>query len=160
MRGNKSKGLVVVGMLVGLLAGALPSRAMDLKLALGQIESGAINPTRCAADCKVGSRREVSRYQILPSVWRKYSSSRDYQDPAVAWEVTQRILIERYTLFRAATGREWNALDLYIMWNAPGVYEKANWDAHKVSRIVLERAERFANLYHSEDKIMVRASLD
>lgn len=159
MRVNQSERWVVLGLLAVLLA-ALPCRAMELKQALGQIESGASKPTRCAADWKVGSRREVSRYQILPSVWRKYSDSRDYQDPSVAWEVTQRILMDRYNQFRAATGREWNAQDLYIMWNAPGVYEKANWDRRKVSRVVLERAERFANLYHSDEKVMVRASLD
>ena len=160
MRTIKTIRYVVLGMLAVLLSAAVPCRALELKQALGQIESGATKATRCAADAKVGTKREVSRYQILPSVWRKYTDSRDYQNPTVAWEVTERILAERYAWFRGATGRDWDAVDLYLMWNAPGVYAKASWDRRKVSRVVLERAERFANLFYSEDKMLVRASLD
>lgn len=160
MRGKQLKRYVVLGILAILFAGTARSEALELKFALGQIESGASKPTRHAADAKVGTRREVSRYQILPTVWRKYSTSRDYQDPTVAWEVTERILLDRYNWFRNATGREWDATDLYIMWNAPGVYEKANWDRRKVSRVVLERAERFANLFYAEDKVLVRAAIE
>src|SRR5690349_20482650 len=99
MRRNTSKRWIMVGALLALAAAVAPSHAMELKLALGQIESGASKPTRCSADLKIGTRREVSRYQLLPSVWRKYSDSRDYHNPSVAWEVSERILSERYAWF-------------------------------------------------------------
>ena len=57
---------VVLGMLAVLFSAAVPCRALELKQALGQIESGATKATRCATDAKVGTKREVSRYQILP----------------------------------------------------------------------------------------------
>jgi hypothetical protein len=122
------------------------SAGAPLREALGHFESGATSPVRCSADNKVGSRKEVSRFQILPNVWRQYSKSGEYRNPDVAWTVVEKILTDRYTQFTRATGREWDGVDLYIMWNAPGVYEKARWDRRKVSKIVLERAYRFNNL--------------
>ena len=142
-----------------LWVGNADGRAMNVRDALGHFESGATGPARCSADAKVGSRREVSRFQILPSVWRKYSDSSDYQQPAVAWAVAERILAERQAWFRQATGRECDSIDLYLMWNAPGAYQKAKWDRSRVSKIVRDRAERFANLVAMEDRVMVRASI-
>lgn len=114
--------------------------------ALAEFESGATHATQCSADAAVGRQKEISRYQILPVVWRQYSKSRNYQDPNVAWEVTQRILREREKDFREATGRQWDPVDLYVMWNAPGQYRRAQWDRKRISPVVLERAQRFANL--------------
>ena len=152
----------LLGLLTVLLTAGASSRGMELKEALAQFESGATRPTRCAADAKIGTRREVSRFQILPAVWRRYADSRDYQDPDTAWTVAERILLERYATFRAATGREWDAVDFYIMWNAPGDYQRVNWDRSRMSYVVRERAQRFANLLHSDltngERIFVRAS--
>jgi hypothetical protein len=131
--------------------------AMQLRDALGHFESGATTPSRCSADAKVGSRREVSRFQILPSVWRQYSQSGDFRNPDVAWSVTEKILTERHERFTRATGREWDAIDLYIMWNAPGVYEKVRWDRRKVSRVVMERAQRFSNLMMRDETLLAQA---
>jgi len=130
---------------------------MQLRDALGHFESGATTPTRSAADSKVGSRREVSRYQILPQVWRQYSKSPQYQNPDVAWTVAEKVLTERHAWFTKATGREWDAVDLYIMWNAPAVYEKAKWDRRKVSRVVLQRAQRFSNLFMRDETLLAQA---
>jgi hypothetical protein len=134
-------------------------QAMELKEALGHFESGATTPGRCSADAKIGSHKEVSRFQILPSVWKKYSVSADYQQPAVAWTVAERILAERQVWFRQATGRECDAIDLYIMWNAPGAYQKVKWDRSRLSKVVLDRAERFANLLAVEGSMLVRANI-
>src|SRR5438552_958142 len=84
--------------------------------ALAEFETGAAIPTRCAGDFMIGSRQEISRFQILPSVWRQYSSATNYQDPATAWRVTEKILRDREETFRQWTGREWEAVDLYLMW--------------------------------------------
>lgn len=131
--------------------------AMQLREALGHFESGATTPTRSAADAKIGSRKEVSRFQILPQVWRQYSKSAQYRDPDAAWAVAEKVLTDRHTWFTKATGREWDAVDLYLMWNAPAVYERAKWDRRKVSRVVLERAQRFANLLMRADGLLAQA---
>jgi len=114
--------------------------------ALGEFETGATRPTICTADYAIGRHQEVSRFQIRPEVWRQYSTSRDYHDPDVAWAIASKILSERAADFRDATGRDGDGVDLYLMWNAPGQYRRANWDRSKVSAVVLTRAQRFANL--------------
>jgi hypothetical protein len=121
--------------------------------ALAEWETGARQAGRCPADFAVGTRKEISRFQILPSVWHEYSSADNFHDPNAAWAVTQKILREREIEFRKATGREWDAMDLYLMWNAPGVYRRANWDRTKVSRVVRERAEHFAALFAERARI-------
>jgi len=126
-----------------LHAAALPAGTRE---ALAQFETGATRATRCAGDLAIGSHKEISRFQILPSVWKKYSRSQNFQDPNTAWAVTERILSDRAVEFRRATGREWDATDLYLMWNAPGVYRRAKWDRAKVSRVVMERAKRYASV--------------
>jgi len=131
--------------------------AMQVRDALAHFETGATTPVRCAADSKVGSRKEVSRFQILPHIWRQYSKSPQYQNPDVAWSVTEKILAERHAWFTKATGREWDPVDLYIMWNAPSVYERAKWDRRKVSAVVMERAKRFANLMMRDEALLAQA---
>lgn len=134
--------LSICGMTL-LHAAALPPGTRE---ALAQFETGATQPTACAGDLAVGSHKEISRFQILPAVWREYSRADNFHDPNAAWLVTKKILQDREVEFRRATGREWDAVDLYVMWNAPGVYRRAHWDRAKVSRVVLERAKRFANI--------------
>ncbi len=136
------------------VASALAAPAMDVREALGHFETGAAQPTRCAADAKIGSRQEVSRFQILPTVWRRYSSSAEYENPDVAWNVARRILEERRQTFRRATGRECDGVDLYILWNAPGLYQRSRWDRGLVSPVVLERAQRFANLLEHDHRAL------
>jgi hypothetical protein len=125
--------------------------------ALAEFETGARRATRCAGDYAVGSAKEISRFQILPSVWREYSGAPDFHNPNAAWAVTERILRDREADFRRATGRQWDAVDLYLMWNAPGVYRRAKWDRSKVSRVVLERAQRFGNLMQERQRIDIAA---
>jgi hypothetical protein len=124
-----------------------------LREALGEFETGAITPKSCAADHAIGSRNEVSRFQILPAVWRQYSASRNYHDPETAWSVANKILEDREQSFRLATNREWDFTDVYLMWNAPGLYRRANWNRAKVSPVVLKRAKRFANLMQARSHL-------
>ena len=129
---------------LGLFAGAL--RGASIREALAEFETGATSPTFCAGDHKIGRNKEVSRYQILPSVWSQYSPSREYWNPAVAWSVAERILSDRIITFRNATSRNCDHFDLYLLWNAPGAYAQTNYNRQKLSRTLLARAERFANL--------------
>jgi hypothetical protein len=117
-----------------------------LRQALAEFETGATCPGVCSGDYAVGSRKEISRFQILPSVWRDYSRSRAYQDPDTSWQVASEILRDREEDFRQSTGREWDFVDIYLMWNAPGQYRRAKWNRDRVSSVVRARAERFANL--------------
>lgn len=113
-----------------------------LRWALASIESGHLkNP-----DHAQGAAGEVSRFQILPRIWRQYSASRDYKNPQTAWIVAQRILQDRQDWFYRATGRQPSPFDLYVMWNKPSVYERVNFDRRKLPDSVRARASRFENL--------------
>ena len=137
---------------IGLLAllgwlGLAPCQAMPLRQSLGMFESGATTLQRSPADSMRGGSGEVSRFQIMPAVWRRYTKSRDYENPEVAWTVTQRILAERTADFRAATGREPNGLELYLLWNKPGHFEAVDYQTSRVKADYHQRAQRFANLF-------------
>lgn len=136
---------------IACFAGLLSSRAevispQAIKWALGQIETGADREERTAADCKRGTHKEVSRYQVLPAIWQKYTTSRDYTNPSVAWQVAEQVLIERVARFRQLSGRAPSVFDLYVLWNAPAQYEQVNFRRSLLARTVAERADRFANL--------------
>lgn len=134
-------GLALLGWL-----GLQPCSAMPLRHSLGMFESGATSWQRGAADSLRGGSGEVSRFQIMPDVWRRYSKSREYDNPEVAWGIAQRILADRTADFRKATGREPNALELYLLWNKPGHFEAQGYLASRVKLDYRQRAQRFANL--------------
>ena len=132
---------------------AFAASPAGLREVLAEFETGALTPAPCAADRAIGSRSEVSRFQILPVVWRQYSRSREYHYPQLAWKVANKILEDREDDFRQATQREWDFMDIYLMWNAPGLYRRANWDRTKISTVVLKRAQRFANLMQARSQL-------
>ena len=125
---------------------ASDASALSLRESLGMFESGATLPHRCAADKMRGTNGEVSRFQIMPNVWRQYSQSRDYDNPEVAWEVAQRVLSDRSRWFKASNGRDPDPAELYLMWNKPGHFEAAGFDVKRVRSLFKQRAQRFANL--------------
>lgn len=129
-----------------LAALASNATALPLRESLGMFESGAVLPHRCAADKMRGASGEVSRFQIMPSVWRQYSQSRDYDNPEVAWSVAQRVLQDRVHRFRTANGRAPDDAELYLMWNKPGHFQAAGFDVKRVKSLFKQRAQRFANL--------------
>jgi hypothetical protein len=122
-------------------------RAEALPYALGLFESGADTFQRNGADYKRGDSGEVSRYQIMPAVWKQYSSTYDYYNPTVAWQIAERILADRVEEFRAKTHRSPSGTELYLLWNKPGHFANAKYSLKRVSRLYLTRAQRFANLY-------------
>ena len=138
-------------------AGAM--QAASIREVLAEFETGTTSPAFCAGDQMIGRSKEVSRFQIMPEVWRQYSKSRDYTNPGVAWEIAERILQDRREAFRRVTGRNWNYRELYLMWNAPGAFERANFNPRKVSRVVRERAERFSNLASRGGAVTIQAGI-
>ena len=120
--------------------------ALTVRESLAMFESGATQVARCQADRMRGSSGEVSRYQIMPEVWRQYTKSREYDNPEVAWTVAQRILLDRTNWFRELTGREPDTLELYLLWNKPGHFKSAEFVVDRVKSLFKRRAQRFANL--------------
>jgi hypothetical protein len=120
-------------MLTLLLAASTTVYGMDRWAALSQIESGD-------NDLAVGQGGEVSRYQIKPALWCSGAPS----DCNAALENAQHIMQLRLTEFEHRFGRPATDFEFYVLWNAPRQVEKP-------SRIVRERAERFANLCMSHE---------
>ena len=118
-----------------------------LRDALAMIETGATSPAAGDADHVVGGSGEISRFQIMPSVWKSYTRSRRHTDPEVAWNVTRRILADRVGSFEKATGRAPEPVEVYLLWNKPGHFEGVGYRLEKVLKTYRDRAERFQNLY-------------
>lgn len=123
--------------------------ADPLRYSLGLFESGAESFQKGSPDYKRGDSGEVSRYQIMPDVWRRYSESRDFHNPTVAWEVAEKILIERLAKFRARMDRDPTPTELYLLWNKPGHFSAAKYSLSRVRPLYLNRAQRFGNLFRA-----------
>ena len=136
--------------LVGIALVAMASlEASPLRDALAMIETGASSPVAGDPDHVIGGSGEVSRFQIMPEVWKAYTKSINHTNPEVAWTVTRRILANRVGSFEKATGRPPEPIEVYLLWNKPGYFEGVGYRLERVSLIYRERAQRFQNLYHS-----------
>ena len=108
--------------------------------ALSMIESGN-------NDQAVGKLGEVSRYQILPRVWRAYSSAWNYRNPQLASEVAEKHLNFLESGFRERTGREPSDFDRYVLWNAGlAYYTRIGFSPSRVHTVIRGRANRYVNL--------------
>ena len=110
------------------------------RFALGMIETGN-------DDQEVGGMGEVSRFQIMPSVWRQYSASRRYHDPETSTEVARQHWNALRDSFRQQTHREPTDFDMYVLWNTRhGYYARHGFKPNRLDPAVRDRAERFVNL--------------
>ncbi len=108
--------------------------------ALSMIETGG-------DDQEIGRAGEVSRYQIMPSVWRHYSESQRYHDPETSSEVAQQHWTALYNGFKQQAGCEPSDFDMYVLWNTHyGYYAKRGFKPERLNAVVRERAQRFVNL--------------
>lgn len=105
---------------------------------LGEFESGNCDLAR-------GKANEVSRYQIMPTVWHQYAArGSNPRVPGVSRKVAGAIIRFRLGVyfgdpnFEILDDAQW-----YGLWNAPGQFRCQQWFP---SAAVRERAERFANL--------------
>src|SRR6266487_342856 len=108
--------------------------------AISMIETGDNDAAR-------GDAGEISRYQLMPRVWRGYTNSTAYQDHQVSAAVAQRHLdyLERW--FVQQVGRIPTEFEVYVLWNAgPTYYGKKHFTPTAVHPSIRERAERFVNL--------------
>jgi hypothetical protein len=108
--------------------------------ALGMIETGN-------DDRGVGGAGEVSRYQILPTVWKCYTKSSEYADPGEAVKVARQHWIFLAKYFKEKAGRDPDNFDMYVLWNTRfGYYASKGFSPLGISRVVQGRAERYVNL--------------
>jgi hypothetical protein len=115
------------------------------RLALGMIETGN-------RDDEIGGAGEVSRYQIMPSVWREYSQSLNYRNPQVSLAVAQKHWARLYTAFVRQAHRQPNDFDMYVLWNTHyGYYANRGFDPNRLSAAVRDRAQRYVNLVQCDD---------
>lgn len=135
---------------IACLAFALAGRSWGspVRDSLAMFESGATGPEASKADRVRGGAGEISRFQILPKVWRAYTKSKDHTNPQVAWTVAQRILDDRISDFQKATGRLPKPIELYLLWNKPGHFAAKGYRVKEVASHYRLKAQRFENLYH------------
>src|SRR5665213_475563 len=113
------------------------------RLALGMIETGN-------DDREIGGAGEVSRYQIMPSVWRQYSRSRSYQNPGASLEVARQYWSALHARFMQQSHRAPTDFDMYVLWNAGyNCYASRGFNPANLSPAVRVRARRFVNLVES-----------
>ena len=103
-------------------------------------------------DAAVGDAGEVSRYQIMPRIWRQYTDSRAYQNKQLSTWVADQYLALLENTFRTRAGREPSDFDRYVLWNAgPSYYERIGFSAARVHSVIRERANRFVNLRRMQE---------
>jgi hypothetical protein len=113
--------------------------------ALGMIETGN-------RDDEIGGAGEVSRYQIMPSVWRHYSQSLNYRNPEVSLTVAQKHWARLYTAFTRQAHRPPTDFDMYVLWNTHyGYYASRGFNPNRLAASVRDRAQRYVNLVESSD---------
>jgi hypothetical protein len=115
------------------------------RLALGMIETGN-------RDDEIGGAGEVSRYQIMPSVWRQYSRSLNYRNPEVSLTVAQKHWAKLYAAFIRQAHRQPTDFDMYVLWNTHyGYYASRGFNPDRLAPTVRDRAQRYVNLVQSAD---------
>jgi hypothetical protein len=105
-------------------------------------------------DRVIGRLGEVSRYQIMPRVWKAYTRSWNYRNPNLAALVAEKHLTFLEDGFREQAGREPTDFDRYVMWNAGlTYYARKGFSPDRVHRVIRERANRYVNLRHMTQEI-------
>ena len=107
--------------------------------ALSQIESG-----NC--DACTGPDGEVSRFQILPKIWIKYSHLPLFaaQNPFTALKVANLIMADREKALLRLQKRPVNDWEFYLLWHRPAVFFTPG--THFLSSENSDRMVRFENL--------------
>jgi len=121
----KTAQVILIFAFLGLAASA---SAMDRWAALSMIESGD-------DDSAIGRGGEISCFQIQRELW----PGGNPQDRQLALIVAQEVMRPRLSKFKQSHTRDATAFEFYVLWNAPQ-------QINHPSKVVTERARRFANL--------------
>jgi hypothetical protein len=130
----------------------VPAPCLDMKhhFALGMVETGN-------NDREIGGAGEVSRYQILPVVWKVYSNSHDYQNPEVSLQVARMHWAYLAKYYREKTGHEAGDFDMYVLWNTKfGYYARKGFDRNHLNPVVIDRAQRYVNLVNRPAEMVAK----
>jgi hypothetical protein len=119
---------LAIVVVAGCLITAINAPAMDRWSALSMIESGD-------DDRAVGSRGEISRFQIRPELW----PGGDWENVQDALTAAREVMRPRLQAFQKNHGRPPSNVEFYVLWNAP-------WQVDHPSQTVKSRALRYANL--------------
>lgn len=113
---------------------------------IAEVETGATNTTnQQRADLLRGRDGEVSRYQIMPSVWAANSGPSDQPtNPLHARRVAGRILLVRISHFRQTNYRQPTPMEIYILWNKPAMAYSGKWRGS-----VVEKARNYSRLVNN-----------
>lgn len=133
-------------LIVGLVSERAQAFEPPVKHSLAMIETGATSSRKGKWDYTRGGSGEISRFQIMPDVWKRYTKSQNWTNPDIAWTVAKRILHDRVREFRSKVGRTPEPVELYLLWNKPGHFAANKYKFYLVKRTYLQRAKRFANL--------------
>ena len=109
--------------------------AMTILAALSMLESGD-------NDRAIGNAGEVSRYQVMPDVWRLHHG-KDPTNPVEAKRVATQILMHRIASFQVMRHRTPTPFETYLLWRCPGRVSNP-------TKRAAETAERFANLVQAK----------
>lgn len=97
-------------------------------------------------DTAKGRSGEISRYQIMPSVWIKYAPSplkqADATNPIKSKTVATSIILDRCARFKLLKGRDPTPFELYALWHRP-----AEAYSGRYKPATRTRSQRFENLY-------------
>jgi hypothetical protein len=118
---------------------SLKVQAMDRWAALSQLETRD-------DDNAVGTAGEISRYQIKPTLWRRYArSDANWKNATEALAAARELMKERCTRFESTYNRLPTDFEFYVLWNAPSQIKRPR-------KVVRERAERFCRLVALNDQ--------
>jgi hypothetical protein len=108
--------------------------------ALSMIESGD-------NDITIGPDGEISRYQILPEIWRKYTKLplSEAANPVAALNVARAIMSDRMSRFSNFQFSSFKPQQFYLLWHRPARLFAAHYPSLITAREA-GRAQRFANL--------------
>ena len=133
--------------------------ALDAPAGLSRLEAISMIETG-DNDSARGGAGEVSRYQLMPRVWRHYTNSDAYGNPQISAGVAQQHLDYLEGWFRGQAGRPPSELEIYVLWNAgPTYYARKHFSVAAVHPSIRERAERFVNLREMATEAPTRPSL-
>ena len=126
---------------LSLALGISEARMLD---SLAAIESGG-------EDRAIGRAGEVSRYQIMPGLWRRTLRENGWHgsphDPKLARRVALKILESRIRHFAEVMHRWPGPEEIYALWNAPGLLAVRGWRWQRLPAKIRARCIRFVNLY-------------
>ena len=131
----------VVGLFMALIVSASAASDAQRLSALSAVESGH-------NDKAIGPRGEVSRYQVLPSVWRQNSKGFSPRNPESSRIVAERLMTQRVNQFSRTHQRAPSAQEWYLLWHCPA-------RVMRPTQSDLAKATRFSRLLAGQDQPII-----